>query len=149
MPGGCQYAERAATQIECCNIPGPGIDAEERRDIRRLQPDDHRAGPLCERRVRSDMVPMGMAVRDDQWDRAALVRDQPFGDQPVDGRHDLPAVRAAVDQQHLVAPEQQIEERRLEIAVDRLADDEGIRVEHLDLGGGFRAVGAVDPALGK
>ena len=66
------------------------------------------------------MVAMAVRMRDHQVDRPAAMLCLPCGDQPVDRRADFQAAGAAVDQQHTVMPEDQIEEWRLEIGLDLL-----------------------------
>jgi hypothetical protein len=107
----------AAAELVGSALRRPGRDAEGLRDVRLRIPDHHRVGTIDEARVAAHVVAVSMGMHHDQRNRFLLVRGEPAIDQTVDLRAKRPALDARVDDQRLLAAEDQIEERRFELSL--------------------------------
>ena len=91
---------------------------------------------------------MRVRVRDRELNRGLTGRLRVAGDQAGDSPTDLDAARAGVQEQRLVAAEQQVHERALEVRALRLAQDVRVLRVLPDLDRGLvAALAAVDPCL--
>jgi hypothetical protein len=125
----------------------PVGDLEEGGHLRRGPAHDRGVGPVPELLVAHAVIAVAVGVGDNQREGGSAVGGQPVADEAVDGGTDLQAPGAGVEQQDPIAAKQQVEERRLETGLHRLADHEGVGVVALDLHLRLRLRGSVNPGL--
>jgi len=110
---------------------------------------DCRLGAPDKLLVARNVIAMPVRMRDHELDRLQALGLDPIGDDPIDSRSDLQPSGARIDLQDPAGPEEEEDERTLEVRPDRLPNDEGIRVVLLDLHFRFGTVRRIHPRLGE
>src|SRR6185369_26269 len=113
-------AQNTSTKIEGDNVLGPVLDAEKASHVFRLEANDNGVRAVAKCRIACNMVTMAVAVCDNEWNVCTTMRSQPFHHDLVDGWPDPATLGSGIDQQRLVMPEYEIEERRFKVGLDRL-----------------------------
>ncbi len=130
-------------------VPAPAGQSrrrEEPLDVLRRSRNHRGLRRRSERGVARRVVAVAVRMSDDERQRAAAVRGRPTATCVGDGRRDVGAFRAGVDEQRAVSSEEQVEERLLEIRAARLAEDEEVLVVFVRLEIGLRAMRSRRPA---
>ena len=108
-------------------VPVGQVEPEELRDRRRLGRDQPCVRTLREDAVAGHVVAVAVGVQHEQRERAPPGGDAPLHE-GVDGGPEVRAGGAGVEQQRLLRPDEQIQERLLVVGAPGLADHDESRV---------------------